>query len=646
MERNALGRHLLWLSALLIAAPPVFAETAEKSLEPILEEYCFDCHDPETKKGEVDLVGMLKQKPLVRNLESWERVMEALREKKMPPKRKAQPSEAERQQVLSTLNQSIHEFDYSTVNDPGFEPATRLTHQQYNNTMRDLFGVDLEPASKFPSELTGESGFDNSANTLFLQTALMERYIAAAERVVEVSLPAEPTTAEHRRARELIFVAYPDDSTSEKKAAEKVLDRFLLRAYRRPPSQEELDQAVRQFEIRRTESDDFEDAIRQVLQATLISPKFLLRTEAGNAGDEPYRINDWELASRLSYFLWFTTPDDELFELASQGRLHEPEVLSEQVARMMADPKANTLGDVFAAQWLGFRYVGTRIRLDPIDNPWCTDSLMSAMRAETSMFFMSLLRENQSITRLIDARYTFLNEELAKTLYKIEGISGDHMRRVELDDPNRGGLLGQPSVLTVTSSYKTTSPVKRGNWILENVLGTPPPPPPPDAGEIAPEIRRNRKLTFKEKLEQHASDPSCRGCHSKIDPLGLSLENFDYFGRWRDSYRTRRRRRGQQRKPTPIDASATLPDGTSFEGPSGLKQFLIEKRHDDLVRNVVEKMLAYALGRQLEYYDEPAVRKIIAALEADDYRFQTLLHGVVTSFPFHYKKNPTEESTP
>ena len=584
----------------------------------------------------------------------------------MPPASAPQLPGDVRRQMLDLLRRDIEGFDYSTVDNPGFEGMRRLTHAEYDNTVRDLFGVALRVTDRFPSELIGSSGFENSANTLFLPSSLMERYIAAAERVVELALPDLPTTDAHQTSRNLVLVATPGDGVSEVSAAEAVLRRFLTRAYRRPPSIDEVTQAASHYASGRTDGLDHEQAVKQVLQAVLISPKFLLRVEAGGNETEPFQINDWELASRLSYFLWASMPDQELFDLAARGMLHDPSTLAGQVSRMLADERGNTLGDIFAAQWLGFQHVGTRIWLDPIDNPWCTASLMTAMRNESSLFFMSLLRENQPIRRLIDADYTYVNEELATTLYGMEGVEGEHMRRVSVDDPNRGGVLGQASILALTSNYKDTSPVKRGNYVLETLLGTPPPPPPPNAGILSEDVADMRGLSFREKLEMHSTNDSCRVCHSKIDPIGFSLENFDYFGQWRDDYRFRRRVRDPDeadetveidtetspdpitvyykntRRPISVDGS--LPNGATFVGPAGLKQALLEHRHDDLVRQTVSKMLSYALGRQLDYYDEPAIRGIIARLEADEYRFHTLLQAVVESYPFQYKKNP-EEST-
>ena len=633
---------------------------------PLAEQFCYRCHGPQTQTAGIDLATLAAERPLVRNRETWTRVIEALEEGKMPPPG-APPLPAEvRRRMAALLHRDIDEFDYSTIDDPGFESLRRLTHTEYDNTVRDLFGVDLNVTDRFPDELTGSSGFENSSNTLFLQPALMERYIAAAERVVELALPAEPADARHRASRELVFVAEPGGGLGDEDAAGAVLERFLGRAWRRPATADEQDRALAQYRTGRAAGLGHEAAVKRVLQAVLISPKFLLRVEWGRAGADAWPVDDWELASRLSYFLWASMPDDELFDLAARGRLRDAGAVRAQVARMLADPRADTLGTVFAAQWLGFQHVGTRIWLDPIDNPWCTASLMTAMRDESSLFFLSLLRENRPVRNLIDADYTYVNEELAGTLYGLEGVRGEHMRRVALDDPNRGGVIGQPSILALTSNYKETSPVKRGNYVLDVLLGTPPPPPPPNAGVLSEEVADLRGLSFREKLEMHSSNETCRACHRRIDPIGFSLENFDYFGRWRESYHFRQRVEDPaeadetveiqtETSPDPvlrhyrntrrtIAADGSLPDGTAFAGPAGLKRALLEHRHDDLVRQVVSKMLAYALGRQLEYYDEPAVRTIIAALEADGYRFQTLLQEIAASYPFQYKKNRPEET--
>ena len=324
---------------------------------------------------------------MIRNRIQWDHVIERLTLNDMPPEGELQPTQTERTRIVEVLSQVLNQFDYSTIQNPGFEPIRRLTNLEYNNTIRDLFGIDLKPAARFPSELTGISSFENSANTLFLQPALMERYIRAAGRVVDLALPQSPKSVDHHRARKQIFIVEPSSNISKKKAAGQILNHFLLRSYRRPPSTEELNRVKHQFDQASQSGQSFDEAIKQVLRSVLISPKFLLRIEVGQKGIDAYQINDWELATRLSYFVWSSMPDDELFDVAAEGILSQPKVLKSQIERMLSDRKADTLGDVFAAQWLGFRFIGSRVRLDPIEVPWCTDSLMDAMRAESTMFF-------------------------------------------------------------------------------------------------------------------------------------------------------------------------------------------------------------------------------------------------------------------
>lgn len=639
----------LWLA---FSIPTATAQISD--IAAITQQYCAGCHNADSATAGIDFSGLLSHQPLVRDRAAWERVIGVVEAGRMPPASAPQPSEQQRAALLAALDHEIRSFDYSTIRNPGFEPLKRLSHTEYDNTIRDLFGVPLNPTARFTAEMSGDSGFDNSANTLFLQSSLMERYISAAERTVEEALPETPLTREHQIARERIFVAQPSGDLSEVDAARRVFAAWLPRVFRRPADDAELSQAMQKFAHDRQEGETYEQAVKAALAATLISPKFLLRVETAPPDDTDYRVNDWELASRLSYFLWATMPDDELFDLARKGRLHDEEVLAGQVERMLADPKADTLATVFAAQWLGFGQVGNRVRLGPIDFPWCTDTLMDAMRAESSLFFMSLLREDRPIAELVTADYTFVNEELARTLYGMEDVHGEQMRRITLSDRNRGGLLGQGAILAVTSNYNQTSPVKRGHWILDTLLGTPPPPPPPNAGVFKEDVSSKKDLTFREKLAMHSANDSCRSCHAKMDPLGFGLENFDYFGRWRSTYTFRVRIKEAddpnidpdsnfEKVVKEIDVAGRLPEGTEFAGPSGLKEALIANRHDDLVRQVVQKTLAYALGRQLEYYDEPAVRNIIAALRENGYGFKTLLAETVTTYPFQYKRNPQGE---
>ena len=597
---------------------------------PLLTSHCIDCHGPDTQEGELDLVAEVAIRPLVRRGEVWHKVVAHLKNRVMPPPDSYDMHDDQRRRLASYFEWAVKHYDYNQVDDPGYEATRRLTHTEYNNTIRDLFGIDLRPADKFPSELSGISGFDNSGNTLFLHRLLMERYFGAAEAVVERALPDQPETEAQRQSRAAVFVVDPRDDTAEFPAANEILGRFLLRAYRRPPSDEQLAAVRKQFRVARDAGNDFDEAIKRVIQMVLVSPKFLLRLEERQAVDGPYRVSDWDLASRLSYFLWSSMPDNELLAVAQRGQLHHESVLREQVDRMLSDPRSETLGSVFAAQWLGSHHLGVRIRPDPIDNPWCTDSLMESLKAETAMFFHSLIMQDEPISRLVDADYTFLNEETAAH-YTIDGVRGTHMRRVSLSDPNRGGIFGQGSLLAITSFPGRTSPVVRGKWILSDVLGTPPPPPPPNVSEFSDEIQDNRFLSPRQKLQLHRRNPNCYGCHSQIDPLGFSLESFDWFGRWRT-----------QRRGRPVDARGKLPNGTEFTGPAGLKQVIVQQRMPHLVRQLAQKMLSYALGRQLEYYDEPAVRRIIQTTQNDDFRFRALMYAIVDSYPFQFKKNAVQ----
>ena len=596
-------------------------------LAPLLKKFCFSCHSAKRKKGDIDIESALDSQPLVSRKDLWINVLARVRDGDMPPEDEDQPSFSQRRELIRWLDDSINKFDYSKVRDPGYERARRLTNREYNNTVEDLFGIKGSFSGGFPEDLSGRSGFDNSANTLFTTTLLLERYIGSADLVLRAALPERVESESQKKIREAIFISRPGEGVSEEKAARKIFERFLLRAYRRPLDPAELEEALRRFRSFRSGGRDYFNSAREVIRVALISPKFLIRTERRRAGSDEYEVGSWALAGRLSYFLWSSMPDDELFSLARTGKLSDPEVLEGQVDRMLRDPRAETLGYIFAAQWLGYEILGTRIRLDPIDNPWCTDSLMAAMKKETSMFFNELIRENRPVTELIDADYTYLNEELARH-YGIRGVKGTRMRRVALDTAVRGGILGHGSVLACTSFPGRTSPVVRGNWILSEVLGTPPPPPPPDAGELAERISENRRLNARQKLELHSRKASCRACHSLMDPLGFSLENFDWFGRWRDKNRGRK-----------IDARGRLPDGTEFEGVKGLKKVLVERRKDELASQLIRKLLSFALGRQLEYYDEGVVRQIAAKAARGDLRFNSLIGEVVRSYPFRYKKN-------
>ena len=590
----------------------------------LIKNFCLDCHDGETQKGEINLKAALGSEPLVKNLDLWKTVINRIENGDMPPKKNDQPSYSEKKALLKWLDREVVQFDYSSIDDPGYEQARRLTHIEFSNTLRDLLGLNMNLVEDFPIDLSGKSGFDNSANTLFLQPILMERYLGAIDKAVEATIPLEGNPT----GKSPVLIVWPNNKEEELEAAGKIINRFLLRAFRRPPTNREVNEVSAVYNRSREKNEPFAIGIRRALGAALVSPVFLLKSEQVKETNESYQVDEFELASRLSYFLWASMPDDELFRMALEKRLAKPDEFARQVVRMLADSKSDALGNVFAAQWLGFDALGVRVRLDPIDNPWCTDTLMTAMKQESAMGFTSLVRKNKPLSDLIQSKTTYVNEELAK-FYKLKGVKGNEMRLVAHTDKRRYGLFGQASVLAVTSSPYRTSPIRRGEWILDSLLGTPPPPPPPDAGELDEDIEENRKLTFRQKLEMHSKNPRCYSCHREMDPLGFSLENYDWFGRWRSESRGRS-----------IDSKGRLPSGTEFEGPIGLRDVIVGEKLDDLARQITRKMLSYALGRQLEYYDVPAVRKILKVFKEDNYRLQTLLREVCSSYPFKYRKNP------
>ncbi len=419
------------------------------------------------------------------------------------------------------------------------------------------------------------------------------------------------------------------EPAGEAACARQILSRLARRAYRRPVTDDDVVRLLTFYERGRTQG-SFETGIEMALRRLLVSPEFLFRVERDPDGVTPgtnYRLSDLELASRLSFFLWSSIPDDELLDVATSGELSDTDEFDRQARRMLADPRSDALVTNFAGQWLTLRNAAA-VQPDEDAFPDFGEGLRQAFRRETELLFTSVLREDRSTLDLLAADYTFVNERLAQH-YGIPNVGGSHFRRVALDDDVRGGLLGHGSILTVTSYANRTSPVLRGKWILENILGTPPPPPPPDVPDLET-AEGGAPLSMREAMEQHRANPVCASCHQLMDPPGLSLENFDAIGRWRDRSETN----------AAIDASGALPDGTEYEGPAGLKAALL--RHPDrFVTTVTEKLLIYALGRGVEHYDAVAIRAIVRNAAKNDYRLSSLILGVVDSVPFQMRRSPS-----
>lgn len=447
--------------------------------------------------------------------------------------------------------------------------------------------------------------------------------VVTALEIAPAKPPALPSEAPETHRR--LFA--PAAGTKDQAAARKILTAFAGRAFRRPATKDEIDRLARYVQEARAHDQSFERGVQLAMQATLVSPSFLFRIERDPNPKNPkavHAVSDYEIASRLSYFLWSSMPDDALFALAAKGRLNDPNVLTAQALRMLKDPKAYALVQNFGEQWLTLRRLND-VRPDTDRFPDFNENLRASMRTETLLFFQEIMRDDRSVLDFIDGKFTYLNEALAKH-YGVQGVSGDKFTRVVLADANRGGVLTQASVLTVTSNPTRTSPVKRGKWVLEQMLGTPPPPPPPNVPQLPDDKREPLTGTLRQRMEQHRKNPACANCHAPMDPIGFGLENFDAVGAWRT-------RDGDM----PVDASGTLPGGKNFNGPAELKAILRSKK-DLFVRNLTEKLLTYALGRGLETYDRCHVDAIVKSVEKRDCRFSALVTAIVRSDPFRKRR--------
>jgi len=736
-------------------AAPAPDRTFETKVVPFLTQYCTTCHNDKKMSAGLDLAPFASLTSAQKDRDTWLKVQEHLAAKTMPPKNKPQPAPADRDLVAKYVESVVTKIDCGLAKNPGRVTLRRLNRAEYNNTIRDLVGVDFQPAADFPNDDVGY-GFDNIGDVLSLSPILLEKYLAAAEQVVNKAIIKPDVVVSSKqlfRAQNLIatqrefkeakrinlhsngaaFIAFTfpadGDYTVRVKAwaqqagtesakmavqldgkevkqfevkgtedkpqsyevqvtakeskvrvgaaflndfydenakdpaqrdrnlsvlsieiegpakpfakpvpeshrrvmlgetaeagARRVLTEFARKAWRRPVASAEVDRLMKLVALAKTNGEPFEEQIKLALRAVLVSPNFLFRVERDRPGEAIYPVSDFEFASRLSYFLWASMPDDELFKLAEQGKLREKGVLEGQVRRMLKDAKAKALTENFAAQWLNLRLIQT-VAPDQKTYPAFDPALRSAMVRESELFFEHIAREDRSVLEFLDADYTFVNERLARH-YVIDGVTGPEFRKVKLPDARRGGVVTQASVLTLTSNPTRTSPVKRGKWVLENILGTPPPPPPPDAGELKEE--KELAGSLRQRLEQHRVNPACATCHQRMDPLGFGLENFDGVGRWRSED-------GKHK----IDAAGTLPDGATFNGPAEMRKVLLGKA-EQFRKCLSEKLLTYALGRGLESYDHCSVEEIVTKLKLGQDKFPNLVLAIVESEPFQKRRS-------
>lgn len=745
---------------------PAIADTFEIDLKPFLDQYCIDCHGPDEQMAGIGFHKYDSTLQLLEDRKTWERVYRIMNAGAMPPPdHDPQPSKAEHQTAVAWLDDTLNNFDCDLIDDPGRPTIRRLNIAEYNNTIRDLVGVDFQPAKDFPSDDVGE-GFDNIGDVLSLSPLQLEKYLNAAEDVThaaivdvipatrvqqiasdqlqksgsasdgdgivhinshgqafhEFDFPATgdyvlrvgaeadqagdelpkveylvddkvvhtaeikgnrvpaiyefntrvtrgrhrftasfindyfnpnakrggkdrnlgihflevvgPTNAEqianppdiHNR---IVFCRPGDNGRSFDQAAKEVLGRFASKAYRRPVQPTELARLVfLAGSVADEKPERFDEGIRVGMQAILVSPHFLFRMESDvdpNRSDAPHNINDYELASRLSYFLWSSMPDEKLFELAAANKLNDPVVLEQQVRRMLRDSKSQALVKNFAQQWLNLRNL-SEITPDPTKFKTWSNRLRDDMITETEMLFGTVMKEDRNLLDFLDADFTFVNERLAMHYGITKKVKGEKFQRVSLKGTKRAGVLTHASILTLTSNPTRTSPVKRGKWIMENILGSAPPPPPADVPDLEETAKIDSSLSLREQLAKHREDPGCAACHTTMDALGFGFENFDAVGK----YRTKENKKN-------INAKAELPGGEKFEGSLELIRIL-KKRGDSFTRAMSEKALVYALGRGLQYYDKCAVDEIADRLKQNNNRFSSLIVGVVTSKPFRQRR--------
>ena len=789
-------------SDLVVAGVPDFSEDGL----PFLRQYCFGCHSGDQSTAGFSLDLFLDNDSLIKERKVWDRILEMIATRQMPPPDSNLPLTKEIDIFIESVTGIFALVDQCAEPNPGRVTVRRLNKVEYRNTVRDWLGVDFDPTESFPTDNIG-LGFDNIGDVLMLSPLLMERYLDAAEaiahRVILVDPP--PPSKRYRNGRSLnprndeeipegryrlldpnakepwksgpftydsryfrlladaevilratlyaesdtssptrvaLFVQgkkledvsslaevslligtgfKPDSKTkilkifeissrdskkpqtvevrvnrianiekaglamvkpetgapsarlqirhlwsegpldtrpatqlkilacspsiSKAEQTREVLSRLLRHGYRRPPSQQEIERMANFVESIQNSGQKWEAAIQQAIKAMLCSPKFLFRLELDDHPKSPVPrpVDEFHLASRLSYFLWSTMPDEELLNLAENNQLTSN--LESQVKRMLADPKVLELVRNFGFQWLQIQRLMT-MAPDLNQFPSFNSKLRSAMLKETELFLVSIVNQDRSVLDLLDADYTFLNQSLANHYgikdtkgnwigqpIKISGgkpIKGSEFRRVELQGSSRGGILTQASVLTVTSNPTRTSPVKRGRWVLEQILGTPPPPPPPDV----PELEENHETiignTLRQRLEQHRQDPACANCHAKMDTIGFALENYNAIGAYR-----------HQDGEFKIDASGQFLDGTSFDGIAGLKKIMMERK-TQFVYCLTEEILTYALGRELVYYDQPTVEYIVNSLETENYQFSALINAIVKSNPFRFRRSIVE----
>lgn len=653
--------HALWLAGAVAMALAPAGQAATgydsgpfvKEIRPLLEKHCFKCHNEEKQKGGVDLTRFKSDEAVLREFKLWRRVVEQVTSQEMPPNDDTGFTQQHGTIVINGLKRTLAELEseHPKFLDPGPSLIRRLSRLEYNNVLRDLTGIELDFAATlgFPQDTTG-SAFENIAAALSVPPASLEKYFAGADLVLtklfgDAALSPETRADEEkkldgrlRQARKTFFADLPEQP--EREAAARFIARFARRAWRRPVTAEDTAPLVKFYDASVAKGETSREALRKALRPIFVAPEFLFRIEEDRtpknrpAGSRAgAQISEVELASRLSFFLWSSMPDDELLTAAEQAQLSKPEALAAQIKRMLADPKAKALTDAMLIRWLGADKV-MEARPSTEFFPTFNNELKRAMREEARAFCNNLRTEDRPVLDLLASDYTFVNADLAKH-YGLADASakGREPQRVALKpEDNRGGVLGMGAILTATSHTFRTSPSQRGRWVLDVLFGTPPPPPPANAGLFKDEKREKEPKDFREKLAQHAKDSNCAGCHRKMDPLGFALDNYNAVGQWRPT-------------SADLDTHGELPTGERFTGAADLRKVLWDRR-SEFIRNLIGQTLTFALGRDLDYYDEGQISRIQKAMEKDGDRFSSLILGVVNSYPFRHRRNAESDATP
>jgi hypothetical protein len=600
-----------------VVANREFERACQTDVLPLFAEYCVSCHDSEKRKGGIDFTVLDGARAILDRKRLLAKAIARLEAGTMPPRGKPAPDDAGRAQALASLRRAFRYELPESLARPGRTALRRLNRYEYDRTVKDLLGVDYDSKRTFPSD-PGGYGFDVIGDVQSMPPMLVEKYFDAAREIVDRTFADEKLKS--------TLLATGGDAAGDSPRARGILNHYIRLAFRRPPAPADVASRLALFEAERGRGASFEDALRPAFVSILLAPRFLFRVEDSTAhrSGDVVELDDYEIASRLSYGLWGTMPDAALFAAAAAGHLRDGAARTLQIRRMLADARSRSLADTFGAQWLRYGEILDRA-VDFRRFPKFNDGLRRALYEESARFFDDMVRNDRSVLEWIDCGETYLNEALADH-YGIPGVKGSDLRRVATNTRRRGGLFGMGSVLAVTSYPLRTSPVLRGKYILETLFHDPPPPPPPGVPALPKDDIQKDLATPRAQLERHRADAACASCHSKIDPPGLALEHFDATGAWRDTFQS-----------LDIDDVTTDADGHEIRGIEGLKDYVMARK-ETFVRTFAEKLFTFLVGRAPEGQDDALLSRAVSECAASGWRFQSLLMPLLGSKPFLYRE--------